>query len=85
MRYRGKTSLKLNLRWVRECGQCCGSSLLCRHNGRDGLATRLGSCRKWLTGGSPGLFVVVVVVAAAAVVDAVVFVFVVVGEVVVVD
>ncbi len=79
MRYRGKTSLKLNLRWVRECGQCCGSSLLCRHNERDGLATRLGSCRKWLTGGSPGLFVVAVVV-----VD-VVFVFVVVGEVVVVD
>ena len=49
------------LRSLWECGQCCGSSLPCRHNERDGLATWLGSYRKWLTGGSQGLFVVVVV------------------------
>jgi len=56
---RRKNEGKVLLRLVWECGQCCGSSLLCRHNERDGLATRLGSCRKWLTGGSPGPFVAV--------------------------
>ena len=60
------------LRSLWEFGQCCGSSLPCRHNERDGLATRLGSYRKWLTGGSQGLFVVAVEFVAVVVVGEVV-------------